>query len=223
MNSGQTKRDDFMKIRYITSGSYGTNCYALIDSESGEACCVDCAVFDEDFRNFLKKAGVERLKYILLTHGHFDHICGVKQLREEFGGQVCIHENDALCLADERESLCSVAYGFTQSPIEADILLRDGDRLFLGKSPITVRHTPGHTRGSVCYFTQDSIFSGDTLFRLSMGRTDFPGGSTRQLFSSLKMLGELPENYDIYPGHGALTTLDFEKENNRYLRSKAWQ
>ena len=203
----------------ISCGSYATNCYILTDTQSGERAAVDCAVFDGAYRDFLHRLGVASLKYILLTHGHFDHILGVKQLKELCGGEVCIHEADAACLTDEKESLNFYSHYGVQEPVSPDVLLRDGDTLALGESVIGVRSTPGHTRGSVCFTVGESMFCGDTLFRLSMGRTDMPGGSTRALFQSLEALGRIPGNLDLYPGHGELTTLLFEKENNRYLRA----
>lgn len=209
-----------LKIRCAAVGSYGTNCYMLIDEESGECAAVDCAVFDETYRDFLRKLGVTELKYILLTHGHFDHILGVKKLKELCGGEICIHEEDAACLTDEKESLNFYSHYGVQENVAPDRLLHDGDTLMLGKHEIGVRHTPGHTRGGVCYTVGESMFCGDTLFRLSMGRTDMPGGSTLTLFRSLEELGRIPGDLDLYPGHGELTTLRFEKENNRYLRAR---
>lgn len=209
-----------IKIRYVTTGSYGTNCYMLMDEESGECAAVDCAVFDDGYRDFLDKLGVKQLKYILLTHGHFDHILGVKRLKELYGGDICIHEEDAACLTDERESLNYYSHYGVQENVPPDIILHDGDELFLGKNRISVMHAPGHTKGGVCYTVNSSMFCGDTLFRNSMGRTDMPGGSTFTLFATLRKLGELPGDLDIYPGHGELTTLQYEKEHNRYLRCK---
>ena len=209
-----------LKVRYISIGSYGTNCYMLIDGESGECAAVDCALFDGNYRDFLEKLGIEKLKYILLTHGHFDHISGVKELKDGFGGEICIHEADAPCLTDEKESLNFYSHYAVQKYVNADTLLKDGDTLSLGENKITVKHTPGHTKGSVCYIADGIILSGDTLFRCSMGRTDMPGGSTKQIFKSLEDIGKIQGDYDIYPGHGEFTTLAFEKENNRYLRVK---
>ena len=207
-----------MKIRYAAVGSYGTNCYLMIDDAAGEAAAVDCAVFDDVYRRLLAAAGVTKLKYILLTHGHFDHVCGVADLKDACGGAVCVPEADAACLTDAQANLNAYTHFGAFRPAPPDRILRDGDTLTLGETVIRVLATPGHTPGSVCYLTDSALFSGDTLFRLSMGRTDMPGGSTRQLFASLKMLGELPGDYDVYPGHGELTTLDYEKRNNFYLR-----
>lgn len=207
-------------LHYISVGSLSTNCYILIDEETGQALAVDCAVFDGEYQSFIKELGIKELKYILLTHGHFDHISGVKELKESYGGRVCIHKEDAPCLFDERESLHAYVDYAPLYPSEADIILTDGLSLPFGKREIKVMHTPGHTRGSVCFFIGDIMFSGDTLFRLSMGRTDMPGGSTRQIFASLRAIGQLESEYEIYTGHGEKTSLAFEKTNNRYLRAR---
>ncbi len=207
-------------LHCITLGSYATNCYLLIDDATGEALAVDCPVFNEAYKAMLEKEGVTKLRYVLLTHGHFDHVCGVKELRDAYGGEICIHAADADCLADPAKSLTTEVADFTQIPCTADRLLEDGDALPFGDTEIRVMHTPGHTKGSVCYFYKDVMFSGDTLFYLSMGRTDLPGGSTKQLFQSLRAIGQIPGEYRIFPGHGEPTGLTFEKKYNRYLRAR---
>ena len=107
----------------VTAGSYGTNCYLLTDEDTGETLAVDCPVFDGAYRAFLERSGVKELRYILLTHGHFDHVCGVKELKDACGGKICIHTLDAACLWDPDESLSSKFGSFTQTPTRADILL----------------------------------------------------------------------------------------------------
>ncbi len=209
-----------MTIHSAPIGELGTNCYILTDEESGESAAVDCAVFDADYEALLKKAGVSSLKYILLTHGHFDHVSGVKQLKDVCGGLICIHHEDAACLTDPKKSLNSYVRYAGLEPVSPDLLIDEGSELFLGENSITVIHTPGHTQGSVCYLTDGKMFCGDTLFRQSMGRTDLPGGSTLTLLVSLSRLARLEGEYDVFPGHGETTTLSYEKRNNRYLRMK---
>ena len=209
-----------MRINSAPIGELGTNCYIITDEESGESAAVDCAVFDAGYEALLRRAGVTKLKYILLTHGHFDHVSGVKALKDVCGGQIVIHPEDAACLTDPKKSLNSYVKYAALSPVPADILAEEGGKLSLGKQKITVMHTPGHTRGSVCYLTENEMFCGDTLFRLSMGRTDLPGGSTLTLFASLERIGRMEGEYEIFPGHGETTTLAYEKRNNHYLRAK---
>ena len=209
-----------MKICSAVIGDIHTNCYIITDEESGESAAVDCALFDADYEALLRTAGVSSLKYILLTHGHFDHISGVKRLKDVCGGQIVIHPEDAACLTDPKKSLNSYVHYASLEPVSPDLLIEEGSELLLGQTKITVMHTPGHTPGSVCYLTEDAMFCGDTLFRQSMGRTDLPGGSTLTLLVSLSRIGRMEGEYDIYPGHGEITTLSYEKRNNRYLKMK---
>ncbi len=209
-----------MTIRHAVIGDIHTNCYLLTDEESGESAAVDCAVFDADYEALLRKAGVDSLKYILLTHGHFDHISGVKRLKDVCGGQICIHHEDAECLTNPKKSLNSYVKFASLETVPPDCLVEEGSELFLGRTKIAVMHTPGHTPGSVCYLTDGKMFCGDTLFRQSMGRTDLPGGSTLTLLMSLSRIGRMEGEYEIFPGHGETTTLSYEKRNNRYLRMK---
>lgn len=208
-----------LKISVTVSGLYATNTYLIIDEKTGEAAVIDPAVADDALFSALRENGVSELKYILLTHGHFDHICGVYPLKEKLGGKVLIHSEDADCLRDSRVSLTQSVKGYTQTEMEPDGELSDGDTVILGETKISVMHTPGHTRGSIMLIADGYIFSGDTLFRCSMGRTDLPGGSTKTLFASLRAIGKMEGEYDIFPGHGEKTTLSYEKANNRYLRA----
>ncbi len=212
-----------LKIEVIQTGLYAANTYLLTDTASGESAVIDVGEYDAAFGAFLRENNVTELKYILLTHGHFDHICGAAPLKERFGGEILIHEEDAICLENADYSLANSVDGYTQTEAAADRVFADGDSFLLGDTKITVKHTPGHTRGSVIFMTDGYIFSGDTLFRLSMGRTDLPGGSTKTLFKSLREIGQIEGEYDIFPGHGEFTSLSYEKRNNRYLRANGTQ
>lgn len=205
-----------LKLTTFAPGMVYANCYIVKDEESGDAFVVDPGAYNKRFEAALRAAGVEELRYILLTHGHFDHISGVKALKESFGGEIVIHAEDAECLYDKSKSLASKFF-FPQHDVTADVLVKDGDRLSFGGGEIEVIHTPGHTRGSVCYVTEDIMLSGDTLFRNSIGRTDFPGGSLEEMKESLKRLAALERNYTVYPGHAESTTLEAEKKYNPYM------
>lgn len=209
-----------ISVEKLILGDISTNTYIVTDSESGECAVVDPA---EENEHLLGKLRGKNVKYILLTHGHFDHISGAKAVKELTGAAAVIHREDEECLSDGDKSLFLWQYpDGVQPKMTADIITGDGDKIFLGDTEITVMHTPGHTKGGCCYiFEKDRvIFSGDTLFRLSAGRTDFPGGSAREILSSLGRLSCLCGDYRVYPGHDAETTLGYERENNRYMRSK---
>lgn len=205
-----------LKLTTFAPGMVYANCYIVTDEESKEAFVVDPGVYNKRFEAALRAAGVEKLRYILLTHGHFDHISGVKALKEDFGGDVVIHREDAGCLYDKSKSLASKFF-FPQHDVTADVLVDDGQRLPFGEGEIEVIHTPGHTKGSVCYTIEDIMLSGDTLFKSSIGRTDFPGGSIEEMKESLKRLAALERNYTVYPGHAESTTLEREKKYNPYV------
>lgn len=208
-----------MLVKVLPLGAIGANCYIVKDEESGEAAVIDCGAFNGELKKALRD-DVGRVKYILLTHGHFDHVLGVPELRRLTGARVLIHENDADCLYDERRSLIFRHAPGTQELINADGFLRDGDVLSLGSLEIRVIHTPGHSKGSVCFICGDCIFTGDTLFCKAFGRTDFPDGDMRDLRESIKRLFALPGGYTVYPGHNRSTTLEAERKTNRILRNK---
>lgn len=206
-----------LQLKLFTPGMVAANSYIIKDLESGEATVIDAGMYNNRFESMLKSMGIEKLKYILLTHGHFDHIMGVGRLKKHFGGEVVIHENDADCLSDSKKSLAA-GWGFMCPPFSHDLIVKDGDVLHLGNEKIEVIHTPGHTVGSVCYKTDKILFSGDTLFHLTCGRTDFPGGSMEQMIDSMKKLSELEGEYRVCPGHDRESTLSFEKSNNPYMK-----
>jgi hydroxyacylglutathione hydrolase len=194
-----------MKIMQMQVAPIGTNCYILVDESTNAAAVVDPGGSDEAVIRQLEGLDV---KCILLTHGHFDHTGAVAALRRALPGvTVYLHPADqALLGAGDMP-----AVGET-SPCQ------EGDVIALGGLEIHVLHTPGHTPGSVCYQVGDVLFTGDTLFQGSMGRTDLTGGSYDQIMASLKRLGNLPGNCQVLPGHMDTSTLDAERKGNYYLR-----
>lgn len=211
-----------MKIQKYSVGVWGTNCYFLLD-ESGEGGENRCAVVDpgDDGDAILRRLSSQALHCdaILLTHGHFDHMMALEQLRQTTGAPVYIHEDDAELMIDDDLNAAKLLAGVSCSPRPADILLHDGDTVKIGGESVCVMHTPGHTRGSVCYFVggDGDILTGDTLFRDSIGRYDLPGGDFMTLLHSLGALASLEGEHKIYPGHGATSTLEREKSVNLYL------
>jgi len=196
------------------------NCYLLADEKSGEAAIVDPGWYGDAVKTALKSREGLKLKYVMLTHGHFDHILGVHGLQKEQGAKVVIHELDAQHLIDPKKSLCEGNMPETQHPVKADVLVKDGDVISLGQEEIKVMHTPGHTKGGVCYVIEKDrvILTGDTLFCMTAGRTDFFDGDDAQMIDSLKKLIALDGDYEILPGHNRKTTLESERKRNWYIR-----
>ncbi len=208
-----------IRITSVTVGELAVNCYIVTDEATGKTAVIDPGKFTVGLDAAVKAAGYDNLEYILLTHGHFDHIAGVEQLQKKSGGKVktAIGKLDAPLLSDARANLSVMFFGTPITCAPADILLEDGDEITLGESTFKVINTPGHTAGSVCFVCGSDIFSGDTLFRRSAGRTDFPTGSINALMRSLSRLAALPGSYAVHPGHDSETTLDEERKANPYL------
>lgn len=194
-----------LHIETYPLGSYQTNCYIVYEDESP-----DCIVIDPGFEPDTVLLAIKGLKKnlaaILLTHGHFDHVGAVKLLAADTDCKVYIHENDL-----------SLPATLTAGPLYYTHTYGEGDTLKIAGVTIRVLHTPGHTPGCVCLLAEDNLFSGDTLFRDSCGRTDLPGGNGAELFKSLRRLAALPGDYRVLPGHGMESTLEEERENNPYM------
>lgn len=209
-----------MKLSCMPMGPVQANCYTVIDEETKKAAVIDPGDYTQELKNLLHSEKIEELEYILLTHGHFDHILGVAKIKKDFpNAKVCIHSADSEFLLNDRLSLAS-ASGIEQTYLNCDISLKEGSVIELGSTEIRVIHTPGHTPGGVCYIDEKEkiLFSGDTIFCRTVGRTDFPGGDFDTLFESLKKIRNLKGDYVIYPGHNRSTTLEEEREKNRYMR-----
>ncbi len=206
-----------MKADVIRVGILGTNCYIFTDEKTGESAVVDPG---GKFSEIEKAVKDKNVKYILITHGHYDHVFGAAETKRQTGAEVVIGKNDAEHLYNIEKCNSGMNFPETQELIKADITVEDGDELFVGGIKVKVMETPGHSLGSVCYILPEEkvIFSGDTLFFNSIGRTDFPTSAPQKMRSSLKKLAELEGDYDVCPGHGFTTTLDEERKNNYYLR-----
>ncbi|MBE6564864.1 MAG: MBL fold metallo-hydrolase [Ruminococcaceae bacterium] len=204
-----------MNLTRLVLGNLMTNCYILKNKEQKLAAVIDPAA---DAPRILAELEGYQAAFILLTHGHFDHILALDELREATGMPVYVHRDDADFLTDARKNYSLPATGKNRTFRPAEHLLEGGERIAFGNEILRVLHTPGHTMGSVCYRIGSTIFSGDTLFENDMGRTDLYGGNQALLMKSLKTLCSIPGNADIFPGHGMATTLEAERENNIFLR-----
>lgn len=206
-----------MKINKISGGPLPTNCYIITDEETGESAVIDPGFESDTLDKAVKETG--NIKYILLTHGHFDHIGGVAHLYRETGAKVAMMGEETPFVTDSSRNLGVLFSGTGVEPFPVALPLNDGDVVTLGGTELKVLFTPGHTSGGCCYISGDTIFSGDTLMRLSCGRTDFSTGSYSQILESLHKLASLPGDYHVYPGHGPMTTMDCEREYNTYLEA----
>ena len=206
-----------MKIEHYVVGVVGTNCYLAINEETKECLIIDPGDYAKMLAEKITEAGYKPVA-ILLTHGHFDHIMGVEGLRTQFDLPVYVHEEDAQMMEVPRLNACAMI-GANVS-VKADHTVKDGDILNLAGMEIHVLHTPGHTPGGVCYYfpKEEVLFSGDTLFCESVGRTDLPGGSMSALVRSIKeKVLKLPDLTIVYTGHGEPTKIGEEKRYNPFI------
>ena len=204
-----------MKISKTVTAYFATNCYMLENDSS--AIVIDPGEITPDLLGFVKANKNKSNKAILLTHCHFDHIAGATELKMLFDANVYISSIDAKGLDDPNINVSTFLTG-NEFKTNSDEVFNDGDVLQFGTDKIKVMLTPGHTAGSVCFIMDDIIFSGDTLFRMNIGRYDLPTSNPMQLLDSLNKIKKLKGNYTVYAGHGEATTLDFERKNNPYLK-----
>lgn len=205
-----------MIIKRFIAGRLENNIYLVVDEKSGEAVLIDATQDLPEIQKAVKDLGV-KVKYILLTHGHFDHILGLNSLKKSLNAPAVICKDD-LVISDNINEFTRL-FGLPDSvPPKYDMYIKDGDEILLGSYKIKVIHTPGHTEGGVCYLVDGKLFSGDTLFRGSVGRTDLFGGNFGKLSDSIKnKLFKLDDKTEVFPGHGDMTTIGFEKKYNEII------
>ncbi|WP_373483562.1 MBL fold metallo-hydrolase [Acetobacterium sp.] len=208
-----------MEVIKKALGQMGTNCYVVWDEKTLEAAVIDPGFEDQRINDIIYENRLQ-VKYILLTHGHFDHLGGVNQIKQLTGAKVLIHENDADCLLDPRRNL-SVLAGLSMVLEPADGLLSENETITLGDIVFRVIHTPGHSKGGICLLAEDQLFVGDTLFNTSIGRTDFADGDLNELLNGIESkLFILDDATIVLPGHGENTTIGYEKTNNPFLKGR---
>ena len=206
-----------IEIKSMTLGMVATNCYLIINKETKEALLIDPADNALRISNVIEE-NVCTLKAILLTHGHFDHIMALNELKKRYNVPVYAHEEEEDILKQSSLNMSGMIGQIYTT--QADIYVKDGEHLKLAGLDIIVLHTPGHTKGGVCYYLPEEkvLMSGDTLFHCSIGRTDFPTGSMSQLVRSVKeQLFVLPDDVQVYPGHDSVTSIGYEKQYNPFF------
>ena len=206
-----------IEIKSMTLGMVATNCYLIINKGTKEALLIDPADNALRISNVIEE-NVCTLKAILLTHGHFDHIMALNELKKRYNVPVYAHEEEEDVLKQSSLNMSGMIGQIYTT--QADIYVKDGEHLKLAGLDIIVLHTPGHTKGGVCYYLPEEkvLMSGDTLFHCSIGRTDFPTGSMSQLVRSVKeQLFVLPDDAQVYPGHDSVTSIGYEKQYNPFF------
>lgn len=203
------------KITKLVVGQLQENCFILFD-ENKDAFVVDPGGSSENIIEAIEKNSLN-IKYILLTHGHFDHVGAVAALVEKYKAPVYLSKKDRAFLESPKEVRAS-AFGMQIEAADVDVFVKDGDEIPFSGGTIKVIETPGHTLGSVCYLFENYLFAGDTLFNGSIGRTDFPESDHSLMVESLKKLKKLDDEIYVLSGHGPESQMSYEKMTNPYLR-----
>jgi len=204
-----------MKIETIVVGPLQVNCYVAYDEKSLDALVIDAGDEPDKILKFIRNENL-KVSHIICTHAHFDHTGGIAALREKTGAKVMLHIDD-LEIYSRVESQGAI-WGFhVVQPPHPDLFLRDGEEIVVGEAKLRVMHTPGHSPGGICLVADGIVFTGDTVFAGSIGRTDFYGGSIEALKLSFKKVLSLPAETKLLPGHGNWTTVGDEWQQNFFV------
>jgi hydroxyacylglutathione hydrolase len=203
----------FMLVETFIVGMLSTNCYVASSPQTKDAIIIDPSlemlVEAKSIVDYISETGL-RVKFIVNTHGHSDHIEGNLYFHKMYDVPICIHTLDAHFITE-----------ITESNHQSNIMLEDGNVINCGQETLKVLHTPGHTQGSICLVGEKLVFSGDTLFAGGIGRTDFPESSNSDMRLSLQKIVELPDYLIVYPGHGEITMIREEKRINPFINNKS--
>ena len=202
---------ELIKIKKFALGPIQTNCYVVSDSKTNEGILVDPASYEREVVRYISDNNIS-IKHTVNTHGHYDHIAG----NDKYGFPVLIHEKDAECLSNPAKNF-SFVMGYTLKVGQAKRTLKDSDKIKINNLEFEIIHLPGHTPGGIGLKVDDMLFSGDTLFFESIGRTDIPRANSNDLKKSLQKLMKLDDKVKVFPGHGPETTIGHERRNNPHI------
>ncbi|MEG0829006.1 MAG: MBL fold metallo-hydrolase [Anaerovoracaceae bacterium] len=207
-----------MKITNLPSGPLAVNTYLVVDETTNKGFIVDPGGHNTKLTQMVNSENID-IEYIILTHGHGDHTGGVKQHMQDFpNAKLAASIEEKAMLADADMNMSTMVFSVPITFVEADLWVKNGDTLKIGNMELKFIHTPGHSPGGMCILVDNVLFSGDTLFCQSVGRTDFPGCSFDDLKESIhKKLFVLPDDTKVFPGHMGTTSIGFEKRNNPFV------
>ena len=206
-----------MKIHKLVSGPLEANTYVLWDEETMEGAVIDPGQKNPELLEYLDTCPAN-IRYVIATHGHFDHMLYTPEVVRKTGAKVVIHKLDAAAFSDDQVNLFAVYTCRQSEHLTPDLLVEEGDTLQVGNLTLSFLNTPGHTPGSMCILVGDTMFSGDTLFHRDIGRSDLPRGNAGALQASLDKLAALPGDYRVLPVHMEETTLAYERKYNPCMR-----
>ena len=209
-----------MILDCVPVGNLEANCYIICDEETKIGAVIDPGEYTDGVKNAIMKSGIAELKYILCTHGHFDHITGVSKLKKDYpDAKVCIGEKDSPYLENGRLAMASL-FKSDFEPCSPDVTFSHGECFSIGNINIEIHSAPGHTPGGVLYVLNEEkcIFTGDTLFKGSVGSPRFKGGNVKELLATLSGMKSFPDDFVVFAGHGENSTIGEEKRTNIYLR-----
>lgn len=205
-----------MIIKSLSVGPLENNCFIIANEGTGESLLVDPGDEPDRILDVINENEF-KVKYLVCTHAHFDHVGAVPEIKKETNAKIVIHRDEVSIY--EKVPDLSALFGFEIDPLpEPDILVLEGDQLVVGDLKFQILHTPGHSPGGICLYGEGIIITGDTIFAGSVGRTDLYGGDIEKLKKSIKRLMTLPDEVKIFPGHGPQSTIGYEKNNNSFYR-----